>query len=221
MSSDLPSFLRPSQAAPKLPSFLAPTSARLPDWLTATPKREPNPGVLQGKSPEVKALLISQFEMAFPRVIDRMYGGETLNKILEEFPIPVERGAFMRWIKKDAGRFATYTEAKETRTEIWTGELVRIASGEADKNGDLIELDRAKLLIDTYKFLIKAENRKGYGDSKQIEVNGSISIVAALQAAETRVERVMAFVDDDEPEPTFKQLSEPIEVEWEETDDDD
>lgn len=162
-------------------------------------------------------MLVHQFELVFPRVIDRMYGGETLNKILEDFPIPVERGAFMRWIKKDSSRFGIYTEAKETRTEIWTGEILKIAIGENDD----MELDRAKFLVDTYKFLIKAENRKGYGDTKNIEVNGNISITAALAAAETRVELVAAFADDDEPEPTVKQLIEVVEADWEETDDDD
>lgn len=218
MSSDLPSFMRPSAFAPT-PGFLAPGVAQ--GFLSGAPKRDPNPNLPNGKSPEVKQLIFDRFELAFPRVIDRMYGGETLNKILEDFPVPVDRGAFMRWIKKDAARFATYTEAKETRTEIWTGELIRIAMGEADGNGELMELDRAKFLVDTYKFLIKSENRKGYGDSKQIDVTGNISITAALEQASTRVAQVAAFSDEDEAEPTYKQLTEVAEAEWEEVDDDD
>lgn len=216
MSSDLPSFLRPSQAAPKPPGFLAPRAVPVPEWMMGAPKRDPNPQLPRGKSPEVKEMLFRQFEMAFPRVIDRMYGGETINAILEDFPIPVERGAFIRWIKKDAQRFSVYTEAKETRTEIWVGEMLQIAKG--DKDG--MELDRAKFLVDTYKFLVRSENRKGYGEAKQIELTGSISITAALQAASSRVEQVATFVDDDEPEPTFKQLSESTDAEWEESDDD-
>lgn len=203
--SELPSFLAPSQAAAKLPSFLAPAAV-------------PAPAFVAQVKQETKELVFDKFKLAFPRVIDRMYGGETLNKILENFPHAIERGAFMRWIKKDAERFAVYTEAKETRTEIWTGEIIKIALGE----DDVMDLDRAKFLVDTYKFLIKAENRKGYGDSKQLEVVGNISITAALQAAETRAKQITEFKDDDEPEPTFKQLSEAvIEADYEEVESDD
>lgn len=203
MSEKMPSFLVPSQATPKAPGFLATA-------FTPTVKQPE----LNAKQEKFK-VSTAQFELAFPRVIDRMYGGETLNRILEDFPLTIERGAFMRWIKKDAERFAIYTEAKETRTEIWTGEIIKIALGEEETP---MELDRAKFLVDTYKFLIKAENRKGYGDSKQIEMTGSISITAALQQAETRIQQIPAFVDDDETEPTIKQIAEVIDVECEEVD---
>jgi hypothetical protein len=213
MSSDLPSFMQPSQNAPKQPGFLARTP------FPAT-KFEPNPLTPRGKSPEVKQLIFDRFELAFPRLIDRLYGGETINAILEDFPIPVDRGAFMRWIKSDAQRFAIFTEAKETRTELWTGEMMEIARGK-EVNGELIELDRAKFIVDTMKWLIKSENRKGYGDSKQIEMSGSISIVAALEQAQTRVQQVATFTDEDETEPTLKQLTEATDADWEEVDDDD
>ena len=206
MSSDLPSFLQPRQA---VPSFLRPKAVR-----------EPNLLVPRGQSDDVKEMIFKKFELAFPRLIDRLYGGETINSIIADFPIAVDRGAFMRWIKKDASRFAMFVEAKETRTEIWTGEMMDIAMGK-EVNGEPIELDRAKFIVDTMKWLIKSENRKGYGDSKQIEMTGTISVVAALQAAESRVEQIASFTDDDESEPTPKQLTESVEADWEETDDDD
>lgn len=200
MSSGTPSFLRPSQTAPR-PSFLAPGRV--------------DPGEFKRAE---KELMFDRFELAFPRLIDRLYGGETINAVLRDFPIPVERGAFVRWIKKDAQRFATYLEAKEVRTEIWTGEMMDIAKGEPDSNGELIDLDRTKILLDTYKWLVQSENKKGYGKSTQIEMTGNISITAALGAAATRVEQLVRWTDDDEPEPTMKQLAEPIEAEWEDDD---
>lgn len=195
--SELPSFMRPSQVRPA-PSFLLPSKVEK-----------------QHRAAE-RELSLDRFALAFPRVLDRMYSGETLNNILRDFPLPIERGAFMRWIKKDAKRFADYTLAKETRTEIWTGNMLSIAEGVEDN----MELDRAKFLVDTYKWLVSSENKKGYGKSTQIEVNGNISIVAALGAAETRVEQIAAFEDDDENEPTMAQLKAPVEAEWEEADED-
>lgn len=163
-----------------------------------------------------RQLLVERFELAFPRVIDRMCGGETLNQALDDFPIPVERGAFMVWVRKDAQRYARFKDAKEARSEVWAGEMIRHALGE-----EAVELDRSKFIVDTYKFLIKADNKKEYGDTKSIEMTGSISITAALEQASTRVAQVAAFSDEDEAEPTYKQLTEATEADWEEVDDDD
>ena len=76
-----------------------------------------------------------------------------------------------------------YKEAKELRTEWWAGRIVEIA--EADDA--LEDVARSKLKIDTYKWLMGADNRKTYGESKQIEVSTSISITAALEQARSRV----------------------------------
>jgi hypothetical protein len=202
MSDPRPSFLGPA------PSFLPP--GKVPDWLAGAPARDP---VL----PIGKELLIERFKLFFPRVLDRMYAGETLNTILKEFPLQVERGAFMRWVTKDTDRHTLFKEAKTVRTEIWTGRLIEISEGSEEVP---MELDRAKLLSDNLKWLIKSENKKEYGDSKQIEMTGTISINAALQQAGTRIERLAAFVDDDVDMPTMKQLAEVVEAEYEEVDDD-
>lgn len=199
MSSDVPSFLRPSQTT-KQPSFLPPAP-------------------VFGRK-EARQLLVEKFELAFPRVIDRMCGGETLNKALEDFPIAVERGAFMTWVKKDAQRYARFKEAKEVRSEVWAGEMVRHALAE-DPALASTELDRSKFIVDTYKFLMKADNKREYGDTKSIDVTGSISITAALDAAQTRIQQVPLLDDGDEAEPNYKQLVEVVDAEFEDVDDDD
>ena len=50
-----------------------------------------------------------------------------------------------------------------------------------------VERTRDKLRIDTRKWLMSAHNRKRYGETKQIEVAGSISITEALTQARQRV----------------------------------
>ena len=48
-------------------------------------------------------------------------------------------------------------------------------------------VNRDKLRIDTRKWLMSAHNRKRYGESKQIEMTGTISISEALAQAQGRV----------------------------------
>lgn len=210
MSASVPDWLAPPPQF-ELPAWLAPPPqvspppVKIPDWLSAHTKREFSPLVTTGKSKEHKALLFQQFEMVFPRVIDRMCGGDPLTTALGEIPFAVDRGAFMTWVKKDAQRYALFKEAKEVRTEVWAGEMIEHAKGEHLQSA---ELDRAKFIVDTLKFLIRADNKKEYGETKQIEVTQTISITAALEAAQSRVERVIeAELVDDDPMPLYRQLS--------------
>lgn len=163
----------------------------------------------------MRELLIEQFKLVFPRVIDRMCGGETLSETLKEFPIAIERGAFMRWVNKDAERRSIFTDAKRVRSEIWAGEMIRHALAE-DPSLANTELDRSRFIVDTYKFLISRENKHEFGDTKQIEFTGNISITAALQAAGSRVSQITEFSDDEEQE--VKRIAAPVEVEWEDDD---
>lgn len=123
------------------------------------------------------------FDCMFERVLGEMVKGRTLKNVLDSDVRGVEYEAFFRWIKRDATRMERYKEAKELRTEWWAGRLVEIA--EADDSVE--DVARSKLRIDTYKWLMGADNRRVYGDTKQVEINQSISITAALEKARARV----------------------------------
>ena len=159
----------------------------LPSWLT-----NPDPAPI-APSREGKALLFVQFEAAFPRIMEMIASGYTLSKALREHPIELDSGAFLRWINKDHQRKEAYKEAKELRSEAWAGKLIEYAEGE----NTLEDVNRSKLKVDTLKWLMAADNRRTYGDTKQIELGGSISITAALSAAQQRLGRVvdMEIVD--------------------------
>lgn len=164
--------------------------SELPDWLTPTSSLElpdpPEPCL----PPETKARILAQYEIIFPRVLDAIYGGSTLANALREIPIEIDQGAFYRWLKKDPQRLEQYKEAKEIRTEAWAGKIIEHATGEVA--GTVMEdVARSKLVVDTYKWLMQADNRRTYGDTKQIEVNQNISITAALAAAQGRVQEVI------------------------------
>jgi hypothetical protein len=152
-------------------------ASSLPSWLSVM---DPSPPPV---SKERKALLFVQFEMAFPRVLELMSSGYTLNRAVDEIPIDIDHGAFLRWINKNPGRKELYKEAKEIRTESWAGKLVEYAEGESTAE----DVQRSKLKVDTLKWLMGADNRRTYGDVKQVELGGSISITAALAQASQRV----------------------------------
>lgn len=149
----------------------------LPDWLTAGEPPAPT------TSKPVKALVLQQFEAVFPRTLELISSGYTLTAAVQELPIDIDCGAFLRWIKRDHMRAEAYKEAKEIRTEAWAGKLVEYAEA-ADTAEDV---QRSKLKVDTLKWLMAADNRRTYGDVKQVELGGSISITAALAAANQRV----------------------------------
>lgn len=153
------------------------TVGDLPSWLTNEDPAPPAP------SKQRKALIFVQFETTFQRVLELISSGSTFISAIRELPIELDAGAYLRWIKKDSERDRMYREAKEIRTEAWAGKLVDYAEG-ADTAEDV---QRSKLKVDTLKWLMAADNRRTYGESKTIELGGSISITQALAAASQRV----------------------------------
>ena len=158
----------------------------LPDWLTAGDPAPIKP------SREAKALVFQQFETVFPRVIDLIASGYTLTSAVKEVPYGIDLGAFTRWVKKDPTRNEMYKEAKEIRTEAWAGKVIEHATAE----DSFEDVARSKLIVDAYKWLMAADNRKTYGQSTQIELGGQISILGALAAAN---ERTLELVEDVTP----------------------
>lgn len=142
-----------------------------------------------------RELLDATFEAMFERVLTEITRGRTLKSIVAEDLRNIDYEAFWRWIKRDPRRMERYKEAKELRTEWWAGRIIEIA--EADDA--LEDVARSKLKIDTYKWLMGADNRKTYGESKQIELSTSISITAALEQARSRVAALPVVEEVDDP----------------------
>ena len=104
----------------------------------------------------------------------------------------------MAWLKKDARRTELFKEAKELRTEAWAGKILEHATG-IDEDGDVLmeDIARSRLIVDTYKWLMGADNRRTYGDTKTIEMSTTISITTALAQAHGRIIDVEAVSLDD------------------------
>lgn len=161
----------------------------LPNWLscpessTLTTPPTPRP-----PSSEAKALLHMQYENMFENFIEQVYRGRSLRALVEDDHRVVSYEDFLRWIKRDPQRHERFKEAQEIRTEFLAGEILEIADGVESVDPSAPDtVNRDKLRIDTRKWLMSAHNRKRYGESKQIEMNGSISINDALQQAQARV----------------------------------
>jgi hypothetical protein len=171
----------------------------LPDWLT--PRAQfvaPTPPVVhthlvdpQERKRLTRELLDATFDAMFERVLTEITCGRTLKSIVAEDMRDIDYAAFWRWIKRDSRRTERYKEAKELRTEWWAGRIIEIA--EADDTAE--DVARSKIKIDTYKWLMGADNRKTYGETKQIELSTSISITAALEQARSRV-AALPLVED-------------------------
>lgn len=161
----------------------------LPVWVVGRPtnlalynspeSRDPN----KEHNKNIKDSIFAQYLSVYPRVLDMIASGSTLTEALNELPIQIDHGAYMRWITKDHERNEQYKESKELRTEAWAGRMVKYS--EASDTAE--DVSRSRLKVDTLKWLMESDNRKTYGSVKQLEIGGSISITSALKAANERV----------------------------------
>jgi hypothetical protein len=86
------------------------------------------------------------------------------------------------------------------RTEFLAGEILEIADGlESVDPSSNDTVNRDRLRIDTRKWLMSAHNKKRYGESKQIELGGTISITEALAQAQARVIEAEVIEVEDRP----------------------
>ena len=160
----------------------------VPDWLSVPDNSDNLPDHPPAPSKGAKELLHMQYEIMFENFVEQVYRGKSLRELVTDDHRVISYEDFLKWIKRDSKRHERYKEAQEARTEFLAGEILEIADGlgafDANSNDTV---NRDKLRIDTRKWLMGAHNRKRYGESKQIELGGTISITDALAQAQARV----------------------------------
>lgn len=165
-------------------------SNALPDWLAPASAPVPAP-VKRGRKVETplersrRELVETVYAHKFEVVLERMYEGHTLTDILSEDHRDIDRGAFRSWILKNAERRARYYEAKTVFADVIEDDMLRIADG-ADDSPLPEDLKRTEMRLSTRKWLLQVNNRQRYGETKQIELGGQISILNALEQAKQR-----------------------------------
>ena len=174
---DIPDFL--SQTPTNPTSDQSTQSA--PEWMSIRTLRNnpppmptqvypplPNPNLSRSTSP----LVNQQFENMFEHILDEVSAGISIIETLRSDNRNIDPGMFFRWINRDPKRKQRFHEAQEIGSEVIAAEMVDIA----DAKHSIEDVQRSTLRINTRKFLIQSWNRKRYGESKQIEINQSISI---------------------------------------------
>ena len=162
----------------------------LPHWLSAEDVEDP----LSSKR-HMKVMRIN-YKHIFERVIEDIYRGKSLRALIEGDYRDISYEDFMRWVKVNPERRRRFEEAQEMRTEFLAAEILSIADGADVVEGSPDNVNRDKLRIETRKWVMGAHNRKKYGETKQIELGGTISIRDALAQAQARVLSAEVLEDD-------------------------
>lgn len=169
----------------------------LPDWLNTGQNKEKQSlaPATQAEASITKAaqghLLPFQFPQYFEQVLDKICSGQSLVSAMADDVREFDRAQFVRWINRDSQRQARYHEAQEIGAEVIAGEMISIA----DAENSLEDVQRSTLRINTRKYLLGVWNRKRYGETKQLEVNTTISVAKALEQAHARLQDLSTVID--------------------------
>ena len=102
--------------------------------------------------------------MTMEIVIQRVLDGESLKAIARSWKLPVTR--FIKWISDDEKRLAEYEGALRIRADELVYEAVERAEGTIGPDGELSEVARDKLVIDTNLKVAAMWDRNKYGGEK-------------------------------------------------------
>jgi len=132
------------------------------------------------------------YNAIFEVILDRISEGISLKESIRSDARDIDYADFIRWIHRNLDRKLRYYEAQEIGSETIASEIIDIADG----NNSLEDVQRSRLRIEARQFLMKTWNRKRFGEVKQLEFGGTISITNALQQADMRL--VGSSVEDSE-----------------------
>jgi CBS domain-containing protein len=97
-------------------------------------------------------------------VIQRVIDGESLKNIAQAWQLPITR--FVKWVSDDETRLAQYEGALRIRADELVYEAVERAEGVIGADGEMSEVARDKLVIDTNLKVAAMWDRQKYGMEK-------------------------------------------------------
>lgn len=154
----------------------------LPNWLSCPDPKPPRP------TKAARELLHLEYEQIFERLIEGVYRGSFIRQLIEDDPRIVSFESFMRWVKRDPARYDRFLEAQEMSAIFEVDDALKIADGvDSIDPSSNDTVNRDKLRIDTRMKRASFHHKKRYGETKQIEFGGTISITEALAQAQARV----------------------------------
>ena len=108
--------------------------------------------------------IVKNDAMTMDIVIQRVIDGESLKSIAKSWDLPVTR--FIKWISDDEKRLEEYEGALRIRADELVYEAVERAEGVVGPDGELSEVARDKLVIDTNLKVAAMWDRNKYGGEK-------------------------------------------------------
>lgn len=189
----------------------------LPPWLAESvidviePRLEQ---VQKGNPAYQRSILDLQFTAAFEPIMEAVSGGKSLHTAIREYPIALDLGRFNSWVQRDPEREQRYKEALRLQAGVLVSEAIDIADGvNADGSPSMNDVARDRIRIETRFKAAAAHDRKTYGESKQIEVNSSINLLAIIEERDKARQAFMRTLTSDTLAPiedaTYTALAQP------------
>lgn len=128
------------------------------------------PTRLADMSPEMRALELQTFGIAFESALEAAASGVTLEQFAQSYHVRLNASRFRTWIYQHAKRRNAWQAAKAVGAEQVEEDLIRIADGiNPDGSPSLADVARSTLQVNTRRWLLTVWNRERYGDLKRIE----------------------------------------------------
>ena len=104
------------------------------------------------------------------RITEGITDGKSLRSVLKEDEMPVSSTVY-KWLREHKKFERQYVRACEERTEAMAEDIVETASNvQADSNA----IQKARLEIDTKKWLMSKQKPKKYGDKLDLTSDGKV-----------------------------------------------
>ena len=171
-------------SSPPLPAWLA----SLPDPIPLAPP--PDPRLTQQQIAQIKRQdMMDSFEALFEPAMEATENGEGITLFLSKDHRDLNPGRFMRWILADPVREERYKSACRVAAHLMRGDLIAKADG-TDQTID--DVARSKLGVDTRFKLMALADPKDFVTTSKVDVTStSISITAALEKAQNRLQMIV------------------------------
>ena len=118
--------------------------------------------------PRQRAPQVKYSKRIFQDICNRIISGDSLLKICSEPDYP-DRITFFRWLEKAPELLATYTRAKELQADYYAEQMLDVIDN-ASSTRD--EIERAKVKVETLKWIASKLKPKKYGDKLDVTSDG-------------------------------------------------
>lgn len=150
----------------------------------------PDPHLTQQQIAQIKRQdMLDSFEALFEPAMEATENGEGITLFLSRDHRDLNPGRFMRWILADPVREERYKSACRVAAHLMRGDLIAKADG-TDQTID--DVARSKLGVDTRFKLMALADPKDFVTTSKVDVTStSISITAALEKAQNRLQMIV------------------------------